>query len=238
MKTMKWNALPRGQAGWRTGRAAWAAVCATALGLAASSLLPAFANEENASLRDKGPISFMGPPPEPPPMAPVGDETVGTLPVLAGGSPIVLVRDAEITIPSFFVEGNVYDLQNAFVAVAGDCLAQVDVIDAPSHRVRLTFPGRSGLALDRQLVENTDLEFGLWVPAPTPYAYPVGFWGKRTLAFESSQSRVGLPISPMSSVGALQVNPLVVFAPGLTADTELHVRTSTDLLIVQQSHTP
>lgn len=178
------------------------------------------------------------PPPPPPPVqaAPVGDETVGTLPVLAGGRAIALVRAADFENPGFFLEGRFEDVQNVLVAASGEVLAQVDLLDPIEHRVRLTFPGRVRLVLDRALVEATGIEFGLWVPQPSPYAYPIGVWGDRTTFFTSTTSRVDLPITPMSAVGALDLSPLAVQAFGASAATMLDVRTSPDLLVLSQSH--
>jgi len=229
--------------GQNARRSNGAAFSALVLGcLALITLAPAFAYEEGPTEGEGGSNSASrgkeyqssGPPPTAP--AGIGDETVGTLPVLQGSAGIVLRRDVEIRGPSFFIEGNVNDVRNCVVLAQGEAVAKVIPLDVATGRVRMVFPGRLSLALDRVMVESCALEFGLLVPEPASYAYPVGMWGQRTFGLVPQSSLVSLPVTPMSSVGALETAPLRVFASGFLQSTRFEAQATPDLLVVRQRH--
>lgn len=221
----------------RTGRRAWCAVLFLAcLGLTLNS---ASAFDENAGVsnRDGKPSSNAGEPDQPPaqPVA-VGDETVGTLPVLQGGAQLVLLRDLEILTPSFFIEGNYNDVRNSLLSVRGQAVAKVIPLDPATGRVRMIFPFRVQMMFDRTMVENCNLQFGMWVPEPVPYADPIGVWGQRAFGLVPHLSCVTLPVVEMSEVGAFDVAPLQVHAFSPIQPTDFAVTTTADLLVLRQTH--
>lgn len=220
----------------RSSGLAWSALF---LGCVGFLLGPVLAYEENTTQsRGKSFVPSNGNDPDEPPMQPVavGDETVGTLPVMQGGSALVLRRDLEIQVPSFFIEGNVNDVRNAMLMTQGDALAKVVPLDPTTGRVRLVFPGRVAIALDRVMVESCGLEFGLVVPEPSTYAYPIGVWADRSFGFVPQSSLVQLPVTQMSALGALDVAPLRVTAPGVIQSTSFQAASTADVLVLRQQH--
>ncbi|MDZ4774703.1 MAG: hypothetical protein SGI72_16385 [Planctomycetota bacterium] len=173
-------------------------------------------------------------PPLEPGMA-IGDETIGTLPIFAGGS-IELVRGLPIVRPSFFLEGDLLELQNAIAFFRGTARAAVVPLDPLWQRVRLVFVDEVMLGFDRVSLVGADIQTGLWIPAPVAYAYPNLSWGGRTFGLQPTESRIALPMSQMSATGALDVSPLFVQATGWGGSNALTAAVDQDFMFVVQRH--
>jgi hypothetical protein len=166
----------------------------------------------------------------------IGDETIGTLPMWHAGSALQLVRGLPITRPSLFLEGNLFELQNAVAFFQGSPRAAVIPLDANWERVRLVFVDEVMLGFDRLALTGIDIEMGLWMPAPVEYAYPVLSWGGNSVGITPTESRLELPIGPMSANGALDASPLMVTSSSWFGSNALMAAVSHDFLFVAQRH--
>ena len=164
----------------------------------------------------------------------IGDETIGTLPMWNAGASIQLVRDLPIVRPSLFLEGNLLELQNAVSFFQGTPRAAVVPLDENWERVRLVFVDEVLLGFDRLALTGLDIEMGMWIPAPVEYAYPHFSWGGRTAAFTPTQSRLALPIGPMSANGALNASPLMVTTDSWFGPSALMAAVDQDVLDLVQ----
>ncbi|MBL8858206.1 MAG: hypothetical protein JNL28_06875 [Planctomycetes bacterium] len=166
----------------------------------------------------------------------VGDEFIGTLPILTGGGQIELHRGLEIFRPSLFIEGNLWEVQNTISILNGTVVANVEPLDPEWTRVRLVFPNPFLLGFDRLAVQGTDIQFGLWIPEPVFYAYPQLSFGSRSLALQPTNSRLALPIAQMSTAGALLGSPLMVETGGFFGSNALLAASNQDFLFLVQRH--
>lgn len=162
----------------------------------------------------------------------IGDETIGTLPLLSAGNAIQLVYNLPITRPSLFMEGELFELQNAISFFEGT--GRASVVSLGQGRVRLVFVDEVLLGFDRLALQGADIQFGLWVPAPVQYAYPNLSWGGRTIAFTPTQSRLALPIRAMSANGALDASPLMVESDSWSGTNALMAAVDQDFLYLVQ----
>jgi hypothetical protein len=201
--------------------------CFAAVALCALTLAPVFAF--GGDLRDKDTQ-------DPDQGVAIGDETIGTLPILNGGSTIELVRGLPITRPSLFLEGDLYELQNAISFFQGFAHAEVMPLDPNWQRVRLVFVDEVLLGFDRVALLGADIQFGLWMPESTRSLNPSLSWGGRTIGVQPTDSRVMLPLSQMSATGALDASPLCAAAGSSVGMNAVLAAVDQDFLYLVQRH--
>ena len=140
----------RAHTGWlqRAGRALTALALATAPVLAIES--PSSAERPTNSTTD-APSVF-------------GDETIGTLPIFAPPPLFDLLRFLMDREANLYLEGNRFDLFSSIVNVEGRTVATLELVDAATDTVRVTFHGRPHLVLDRSMVDAGAIRVGVNVP--------------------------------------------------------------------------
>lgn len=206
--------------------ASLAARCLGAVTVCALALAPAFAFGGEG--RDKEPAGGEA-------GVAIGDETIGTLPIVGGGS-IELVRGFPILRPSFYLEGDLYELQNAISFFQGGARAEVVPLDPAWQRVRLVFVDEVLLAFDRLALTGADIEFGMWMPESLRCSNPSLSWAGRTFEMPATDSRLALPLAQMSGAGALDVSPLCVAASSAVGANALMAAADQDFLYLVQRH--
>jgi len=199
--------------------------CFAAVALCALAVAPVLAY--GGDLREKD-----SPPPDQ--GIAIGDETIGTLPILNTGSSIELVRGLPILRPSFFLEGDLYELQNAISFFQGSAVAEVIPLDPSWQRVRLVFVEDMMLGFDRAALVGADIQFGLWMPDTVRSTNPSLSWGGRTFEMQSFDSRYLLPLSQMSATGALDYSPLCAAAESSAGPNAVMAAVDQDFLYLIQ----
>lgn len=169
-------------------------------------------------------------------LCPIGDETIGTLPIMGGGPLVQLRRDLEVVRPSFFIEGNLDGVCNAIVTLVGADEVQVVPLDPAYTRVRLIFPDHVFVGFDRTLMQSSDFKIGMWLPEPRADADTLCAWGPRLATIAQTNARIELPVIAMSAAGALDQTPLLVLAAGGQVSTQLTAATDSDFLYLFQRH--
>jgi len=165
----------------------------------------------------------------------VGDETIGTLPILHGSEVIELHRHLAILQPSLCLEGDLDTIRNSIVFTRGDVSAQVETVDARAGIVRLVFPGNVQLAFDRLMIESSGVRVGVWSPG-RPSGLEI-VWSSRRGLVQGTAPFSELPILSMSHTGALSYAPLFLLAHGsASSTTTLVAATDPDFLILRQTH--
>lgn len=174
----------------------------------------------------------------PPPPAASGDETVGTLPALNGTGSIDFLRFVRDARASFYVQGDMDELFGAIVSAEGQSAVTVEVLDASSNQVRLTFHGRVRLSIDRNSMSAGTIQVGIAVPT----SFGTGqarFWTNSGRSGPSTLSPgiLPLPVNALMSAGTLNNSPLrAVLTSGIGARTALEIVAGRDLVVLTQSH--
>src|SRR5689334_14735934 len=83
-----------------------------------------------------------------------GDETIGTLPIVAPTAPFDLFRFLVDRQACMTLEGARFDVFSAIVGVEGRSAATIEILDPNNDVVRVTFHGSPRLVLDRGLVDS------------------------------------------------------------------------------------
>jgi hypothetical protein len=211
----------------RQGLAGIGGRCFAALALCALTLAPAFAFDDDG--RDKivqdadAGIA-------------IGDETIGTLPILNGGGAIELVRGLPLQRPGLFLEGDLFELQNAITFFQGTAVAEVMPLDSSWQRVRIVFVDEVLLAFDRLALAGADIQFGMWMPETTRSTHPSLAWGGRTFDMQAQDSRLVLPLSQMSAMGALDASPLIAATESSAGPSAVLAAVDQDFLYLVQRH--
>lgn len=198
-----------------------------AVALGALALAPAFAF--GAEGREKiGPSDGAG--------VAIGDETIGTLPIVGSGTSIELVRGLPILRPGLFLEGDLFELQNAIAFFHGTARAEVIPLDPAWTRVRLVFVDEVVLAFDRLALAGADIEFGVWMPESVRCSTPSMAWGDRTFEMPAVDSQLVLPLGQMAVTGALYAYPFCVATASAEGTSALLAATDMDFLYLAQRH--
>lgn len=140
------------------------------------------------------------------------DETVGTLPILDGGSlGIDVLRRWEDPRPALYLEGSGESIANALLAAEGEGVATLE--DLGSGQARLTFYGTVRVHLDRvSLDDDATLEIGLSLqPSAVIYEYGptmLGWNGQVRSLGALSVGQHRLPVQHLEAHGALDLAPL------------------------------
>lgn len=165
------------------------------------------------------------------------DETVGTLPIVLGNPGLDLRRHLAVTRPSLCLQGNLWEVMNAIVAVRGAHEADVTILDARSGFARIVLPGDALVAFDRMAITNGSVQIGMLVPnasAGTPgFTFQLG---ARQRFYAYPTPLISLPIVELSSMGVLDQVPFHASIGGSSGGTAIDARTTTDVLLVRQSH--
>lgn len=165
----------------------------------------------------------------------IGDETIGTLPIANNSGLVELHRGLPILRPSLFLEGDLFELSNLISFAGGSTRAEVVPLDPMWQRVRLVFVDEVLLAMDRLTVQGTDVQFGLWMPEPVAYAYPLLTFGDRQVSLLApTESRLALPIRELSIAGALLDSTLEVQSLSFFGANSLLARSNADFLLLAQ----
>ncbi len=164
------------------------------------------------------------------------DETIGTLPILANGSPFDLVRHLRDTRPDFYLEGAFDEILSTIVGYTGS--GQVTLESRPGGLVRLGFHGQLELALDRSLLQLTGIQIGTTVPTEYRGARAqIGIAGQLTTIRAMRSGSFMLPVAALDGIGALNQVPWVLASHSRTQGGYLfHARADTAVLYVGQTY--
>jgi hypothetical protein len=139
------------------------------------------------------------------------DETIGTLPILGNQGQLLLVRRARDVRPDFYLEGAYDELLATIVGFTGS--GSVTYLPLADGRVRLGFHGALELALDRGLMQATQIEVGSHVPGAFRNAQAwSGFAGQFTPTRALRAGEFALPVAALDAAGQLEQNPWILGA--------------------------
>lgn len=167
-----------------------------------------------------------------------GDETIGTLPIVAPTVPFDLFRFLVDRQASLTLEGARFDVLSAIVGIEGRSAATIEMLDPNADVVRLTFHGSPRLVLDRGLVDSGAVHLGVSVPTAFGPGWVEARLGMRLFASESiGAGVVDVPFLAAGDSSPLVVRPLALRFDGANgAHTTLGFRVTEQFILVGQSH--
>lgn len=167
------------------------------------------------------------------------DETVGTLPIIGGGSnTFEYHRYLHDVRPSFYLQGNSLDVLSAISSIGGRFVVTLAIVDPNLDVIRLTFHGAPRLALDRAIFEEAQLDVGLSTPRSFGSTGVVMSGGES--GCESQTVNPGLtplPVGALATAGpssSAGFRWMVENKAGLR--TALEVRVTRRFVVLTQSH--
>ena len=162
-----------------------------------------------------------------------GDETVGTLPSMGGGSMIHFVRRVNDSRPAVCLEGTLEDLMDTVLQLDGSGDCSVSEIDPFLHVLRLEFHGAVRFQLDRGFVHLGGVTFGLSVPSAFRNGHLTAQWAGRSSASTVLQTGTyALPLASMDALGQLSQAPLALVADSPTQNSVALIASSHDGVMV------
>jgi hypothetical protein len=165
-------------------------------------------------------------------------ETVGTLPnTSSSGVGLNISRVSRDARPALYLEGKLEDIYGTVLELDGRAVITLEVLDASTHVVRLTFHGDLRLDLDREVFEQSSVGIGWSVPQAFGPAHLTLSLGDRTIASGLVSARsLALPILALESSGGLETAPLSISASGRHGThAGLEVSTAGQHLILDQN---